>query len=153
MPLIRTDLEPYSTANINEWVAGHGGGRAFPTSFTALGWRQGNRTVGGLVFYASNKKNVYVNIALVPGWNPVGLISAGFRYVEQLGVRRLTFFISSTNLRSVRFVIGLGATHEATLREAEPDGDLHIYALFPENCPIWRKCREKRRSATSPELQ
>lgn len=153
MPLIRTDLEPYSTANINEWVAQRGGGRAFPTSYTSLGWRLGNRIVGGLVFHTANGVNCFVNIAITAGWNPVGLISAGFRYVDQLEVRRLTFVISSTNLRSVRFVIGLGATHEATLREAEPDGDLHIYALFPENCLIWRKCREKRRSATSPELQ
>jgi RimJ/RimL family protein N-acetyltransferase len=55
----------------------------------------------------------------------------------------LTFLLLPANIASIRLVTGLGAHHEATLREAEPEGDLHIYALFADSSPIWKRIRGK----------
>lgn len=139
---------PEWNAAINSWVAENGGGWAAPTTYQALGHfipREG--LVGGLVFTEANPVNCKVNIALGPGWNHYPLIRSGFFYAfGQLALRRLTFLISPANMGSIRLVTGLGAVHEATLREAEPEGDLHIYALFAESSPTWsRLCGQKRR--------
>lgn len=141
MPLI---TDPRWDPQINDWVGNRGGGFQADGHYTALGWTDGHRIVGGLIFYSANPVNCYVNFALEPGYNPRGLLRAGLRYVfRQLGLRRLTFFISSANIASISFVKALGAIHEATLRGAEPEGDLLIYALFPDSCPLWSRIRGK----------
>lgn len=126
---------------INDWVAQHGGGRAVPGYCTALGWVGENQQLNaGLVFYDCNGASCTVNIALSQGVFPIGLLKAGLLYVfSQLKLRRLTFIIAESNIRSQNLVRGLGAIPEATLRDADINGNLLIFALFPENCKIWSR--------------
>jgi RimJ/RimL family protein N-acetyltransferase len=143
-----------SPKTINAWVAENGGGYAAPDHCTALGWADSHgRLVGGLVFHHTNGRHCLVNIALAEKVFPIGLLKAGLRYTfSQLQLRRLTFIISSANIASINLVTALGATHEATLREADISGDLLIFALFPESCPIWRKLNgQEFRSAAVAE--
>lgn len=142
--LLRTDLNPFWNPALNSWVAIHGGGNhSGPVS--ALGsWKDGVGITGGIVFHSSNGVSATANIALLSGVNPGPLIKAGLTYAfGQLGLTRLTFLILPSNIRSIHLVTGLGAYHEATLRETEPEGDLHIYALFADSCPIWSRIRGK----------
>lgn len=132
---------------INSWVAQRGGGRVFPGACTALGWEnEQGKLVAGLVFHECNGAHVMVNIALEGGKFPRPLLKAGLFYVfAQLKVKRLTFTIASDNIRSQTLVRKLGAIPEATLRDALPDGDLLIFALFPSDCKIWSRLNGKIR--------
>jgi hypothetical protein len=124
---------------VGNWVAAQGGGFCPPGTFTAMGYVEGGDLIAGLVFHTSNGQNCFVNIALSKGRFPRALLKAGLYYVfKQLTLRRLTFFISSTNIKSQNLVVRLGAKREATLRSADiGGGDLFIYSLFPEDCWIW----------------
>jgi len=138
---------------VNSWVYAHGGGRAWPESFTALGWfRPGAGLTGGLVFYDATPVNCFVNIAILPGTYARGLIFAGLRYAfGQLGLRRLTFAIDSDNIPSISLVHGLGARLEATLQGVRLNGDTLIYKLSPEECKLWRiiSGQEQRRTSVA----
>lgn len=129
---------------INSWVAERGGGKAAPGTFQAIASFTLERIRGGLVFYDSNGRNCLTNLALEDHYFPPELLRAGLLYAfNQLTLRRLTFTISSANIPSQNLVRRLGAIHEATLREADPLGDTLIFALFPENCPIWSRFNGK----------
>lgn len=134
---------------VNSWIGDRNGGRAFPGSYQALGWERDGRLVGGLAFVASNGRNCFVNIALENKVFPPGLLKAGLRYsFEQLKLLRLTFCVDSENIASQTLVRNLGAIHEATLQDAGNPGDMLIFALFPENCNIWRKINGQRRQCS-----
>lgn len=133
-----------SPETVNDWVALHGGGRAPKGACTALGWTENNRLIGGLVFWEANGAHCLVNIALTEGSFPKGLLKAGLLYVfHQLQLKRLTFIIADGNMRSQSLVRRLGAIPEATLRDADVNGNLLIFALFPENCTIWSRLNGK----------
>ena len=138
-------------ALVNAWVSSKGGGRANDGFCTALGWLKDNELTAGLVFHDANGVNCSVNIALDGKVFPPTLLKAGLRYVFlQLQLKRLTFIISEANIASQRLCAQLGAIHEATLRDADINGNLLIYALFPANCKIWSRLNGKRRGRTAP---
>jgi RimJ/RimL family protein N-acetyltransferase len=139
---------------VNYWIRDHGGGYAAPGSFAALGWVEDYKLVGGITFSHFNKKHCLVNVALAGGKFPVGLLRAGLFYsFHQLALRRLTFLIAEDNLKSQTLARKLGATLEATLRDADPSGDLLIFSLFPEDCKLWSRFDEKRRRAAIPRSE
>lgn len=125
---------------INDWIGARKGGRAYPGSCVGLGWETDGRLIAGIVFHDSNGASCNVNIAIDGGMFPPGLLKAGLTYAfHQLKLRRLTFIIAESNIRSQNLCAGLGAIPEATLRDADINGNLLIYALFPDNCPIWSR--------------
>jgi RimJ/RimL family protein N-acetyltransferase len=139
-----------SPVAINEWVAGHGGGHAPNEYCTALGYAENGRLIGGLVFYDCNGASITVNIALTEKRFPITLLKAGLLYTfRQLQLKRLTFIIKEANIASQNLVRSLGAIPEATLRDADIDGNLLIYALFPDDCKIWSRINGKKRGYTS----
>lgn len=129
---------------IGEWVYKHGGGYSEPGTYTAIGYTERGELCGGLTFANCNGKHCLVNIALTEGRFPRQLLAAALWYVfEQLTLRRVTFIVEQDNIRSQNLVTRLGAKREATLREAGKSGDLFIYSLFPEDCTIWSRLRER----------
>jgi RimJ/RimL family protein N-acetyltransferase len=132
-------------ARIVAWVRAQGGGHAWPGSYTALALQDASGIGAGLVFYDFNGTQAMVNIAITRPEFFRKLLHLGLLYAfHQLALHRLTFLVSSSNLPSIALCSRMGATHEATLREAGTEKeDLHIYALFPEACPYWRKLRGK----------
>ncbi len=139
---------------IQQWVAAQGGGSCAPGTFSALGSVENGDLIAGLVFHSTNGVNCFVNIALSEKRFPRALLRAGLFYVfKQLALKRLTFYISSSNISSQKLVTRLGAKREATLRSADVGGkDLLIYSLFPEDCWIWSVMQngKKRGSPSEP---
>jgi len=137
---------------IGQWVYQHGGGYTAPGTYTAIGYTEHGELVGGVTFSNCNGKHCLVNLALRDRRMPRPLLAASLFYVfVQLTLRRVTFIIESDNIRSQNLVTRLGAKREATLRDAGKSGDLFIYSLFPEDCILWSRLRERYLRATSPE--
>lgn len=137
---------------IGEWVCANGGGYSEPGTYTAIGYTRHGELVGGLTFSNCNGKHCLINIALKGGVFPRNLLAASLFYVfAQLTLRRVTFIIESDNIRSQNLVTRLGAKREATLRGAGRSGDLFIYSLFPEDCVIWSRLRERFIRTASPQ--
>jgi len=135
---------------INDWVAVRGGGRAYPGNCSALGWTVDGVLTAGLVFTDSNGAQCLANIALDGRVFPRTLLHAGLSYAfGQLQLRRLTFIIKEANIASQELVRRLGAIPEATLRDADIDGNLLIYALFPADCKIWSRLQNGKKLVRS----
>lgn len=111
-----------------------------PVEGQYFGWIREGQVVGGVGFYNHNPNSIEVVLSLLDHtvtrrflflilWYPFG----------QLKVKRLTLFISASNLKSINFVTKLGAYREATLPDGSADGDAYIYCLRPERCHIWSK--------------
>ena len=109
-------------------------------------WKEDGELLGGITWGTYNGAHCTCTIALAPGHNPIHFLTQGLNYsFSQLALRRLTFIVDEGNISSINLCTKLGAILEATLRAASPDGDLLIFALFPENCKLWKRFDEKRR--------
>jgi RimJ/RimL family protein N-acetyltransferase len=103
----------------------------------ALGLERNGKLVAGVVYEQFNGASVNMHISAVPGrhWCNRLLLWAMFDYpFNVLKVRRVTGLICSTNADSIRFAEHIGFQHEATLKDASPNGDLLVYVLFKDQC-------------------
>lgn len=123
------------------WLSKQGIGAFSPIDTTVIAWAEGKplQVVSAIGFSNATSRHSFASI-YIPGKRlPRALIRMGLLYAfSQLKLARLTFIIEEANLASIRFVTNLGANPEATLRGAGNSGDLLLYALFPENCELWR---------------
>lgn len=60
----------------------------------------------------------------------------------QLECKRITSIVASTNTRALSFVKSLGFVFETALKDAAPDGDLHVHAMFRDQCR-WLALRDR----------
>ena len=105
---------------------------------------------GALAFHHYNERSMFCDIALEGGRFPRKLLFAALWYAfEQLGVLRLTFFVAPSNLKSIALVEKLGAYRGATLEDGCSEGEVYIYYLLPEKCPIWSKLHGKEKVRTA----
>mgnify|MGYP000024967503 CR=1 FL=1 len=122
-----------------------------PDVCQTFGWLKDDCLVGALAFHHANERNIYCDIALEEGRFPRKLLHVGLWYAfGQLKCRRLTFFVSADNLKSIALVKKLGAYREATLQDGSSSGEAYIYCLRPENCLIWSKLNGQVKRKSSP---
>ena len=100
--------------------------------------RRDGEIVAAALFVEYNGPNIFVHLAGSPGkrWLTRDFLYWIFHYpFIQLGCRRLSAWVESNNANSIRFIEHLGATREATLKEAAPGGnDVYVYRMFREDC-------------------
>lgn len=53
---------------------------------------------------------------------------------EQLKVKKIVGLVSSANQDAMRFDLHLGFVHEATIKDAHPDGDLNVLTMTKDQC-------------------
>jgi RimJ/RimL family protein N-acetyltransferase len=108
----------------------------------AIGLEKDGKLVAGVVYDYYTGANICLHIAAVPGrrWLTKEFLWFMFFYpFEQLGVKRITGIIPESNVDSRKFAQGLhGATLEARLKDAHPDGDMLIFRMFKEDCMYLR---------------
>lgn len=105
-----------------------------------FGWEREGQLTGGMGFRNYTEDSIEGCLALSEGRMPRHFLNLFLWYpFGQLKVKRLTFYITASNLKSINFVTKLGAYREATLPDGSADGDVYIYSLHPERCPLWRK--------------
>lgn len=110
-----------------------------------FGWANARGIItGGLAYYNANLSAVTVDLALTEPWTRKFLFLTFWYPFHQLRVKRLTIPIAASNLKCINLVERLGAYREATLQDGCSDGDMHIYCLRHDKCPIWSKLCEKR---------
>lgn len=82
-----------------------------------------------------NGASVQMVIAVEPKGMSRDFLWAMFDYpFNQLGVKKIIAQISQRNLKSLNFALHLGAKREATIKDACPDGDMHLLTMTKENC-------------------
>lgn len=107
-------------------------------NYNALGLVRNGHMVAGVIFNGYESANVNIHVGAVAGsrWMTKEFLHAVFDYpFNQLGRRRLSAYIRSTNKKTIAFVKHLGFVHEGTLRDFYTDGgDMAVYGLLRSKC-------------------
>ena len=89
-------------------------------------------------FYPANSIDLHVAAVAGKKWLTSAFLTATFEYpFGQLGLRRVTGRIASSNKRARNFVERIGFTQEGIVREGWPTGDgddLIIYGMLRREC-------------------
>ena len=118
-------------------------GLALSHTSTALGQldRDGRELQIGVVYEGYNGSNVWMHVAVAPGVVPLRqFVRHVFAYpFDDLGVRRITGWVSASNMAARRLNEHLGFRLEAMLSEAEEGGDdALVYVMRREDCRVLR---------------
>lgn len=126
----------FDAERIGPWVCERGGGMWTPGRGTAIGREERGRLVAGMIYESLNPVNVFCHIAGEGNaWLNREFLWIIFDYpFRQLGVKRMSAPIASSNQVCRNFVTKLGFEHEATLYGAHPDGDILIYKITADAC-------------------
>ena len=120
---------------VGPWVCERAGGTWVPGRGTAIGKLHECKLQAGVLYEDFNGANVVCHIAGEGNWATRGYLNVIFDYpFNQMGVRRITVPVSSTNIKSIDLVTDMGFTLECTLAQATPEGDLHLFRMLRDDC-------------------
>jgi RimJ/RimL family protein N-acetyltransferase len=125
---------------IGPWVCAKTGGTWIKGRGTAIGkLNQNGDLVAGVLYEDWNKANVIQHIAADGNWATRGFLRLIFDYpFNQLNVKRVSAPIAASNKKCITLVKSMGYTLECTLEQANPDGDVHIFRMFRNECKYIR---------------
>ncbi|HEY6095351.1 MAG TPA: hypothetical protein VIU93_10415 [Gallionellaceae bacterium] len=122
---------------IGPWVCDRAGGKWIAGRGTAIGLMHGEEIIAGVLYEDWNGANINMHVAAIPGrkWLNREFLRICFDYpFNQVGAKRVTGIVPSCNADAMRFDLHLGFVHEATLKDAHPQGDLNILVMRREQC-------------------
>lgn len=121
---------------IAEWVRGQLDMSGGFGDCSAIGIVKDDKLVAGVVYYNHRPPGIEMAIAsTTPKWCTRKILFHLFDYpFNQLGVRRITALVDSTNQPVRAFDERLGFVHEGTLRQGHPNDDAEIYGMLKSEC-------------------
>ena len=132
---------------IGPWVAKRTGGVWRQGRGSVIGLVKDGEIVAGVLYEDYNGAIVVVHVAAKPEKSPWlcrEFLWYAFHYpFEELKCKKIIGYVSSANKKAREFDEGLGFEHEATIKDAHPDGDLLVYSMRPETCR-WLKIRGRK---------
>lgn len=125
---------------VGPWVTARAGGTWTPGRGTAIGkLDESGELMAGVLYEDWNRANVVCHIAGEGNWATREYLNVIFDYpFNQLNVKRITVPVGSTNLKSINLVTRMGFALECTLTQAIPDGDLHLFRMWRDECKYIR---------------
>jgi len=102
-----------------------------------IGLEEDGELIAGVTFDYYNGASICMHVAAVEGkrWMTREYLWFCFHYpFEQLKVKRITGLVPESNLAARKFDEHLGFKLEARMKEAAPDGDVLVYAMFKDDC-------------------
>ena len=127
----------FDADRIGPWVCERAGGTWLPGRGTAIGLQRDGELVAGVLYEDYNGANVVMHVASdgTGAWLTKAYLRTCFDYpFRQLGCRRVTGIVPSSNEKALAFDQHLGFEVEATLSDAHSDGDLIVLRMKREDC-------------------
>ena len=127
---------------VGTWVAERVKQLASWGDFYAMGAELNGELVSGVVYNNVGASNATCHIAVSKPTKTLSqLLDHAFVYAfEQLGLKRLTVFVESTNHKSLKIVDHIGFAKEGVMHQAGDDGqDVVMLVLWPGNYRRGRK--------------
>lgn len=136
--------------HVGPWVCSKLGIDWIPGSHTAIGKIKNGSLCAGVLYEKFTGTNVTLHIAGENNWPNREFLWMIFDYpFNQLGVKRVTAPIASTNGKAITLVKSMGFDLECKLSQAIPDGDLLLFCMFKEQCKYLRGRYDKAFNARS----
>jgi len=138
----------FDAHEIGPWVCERAGGDWVAGRGTAIGLKRDEVLIAGVLFEDHNGANIIGHIRGDGNWATRQFLGTIFDYpFNQLKVRRITAPIASTNLQAINIVEKMGFKLECTLAQATPDGDMHLFRMWRDDCRYLRGKYALRRSS------
>jgi RimJ/RimL family protein N-acetyltransferase len=102
-----------------------------------LGLERDGELIAGVLYEGYNRVNVWMHVATTPGkkWTMEFLRYCFYYPFVELGCKRVSGSVESSNLAAIRFDEHLGFEREAVLRGAASDGgDVILYVMWRDKC-------------------
>lgn len=104
----------------------------------AIGLDRDGQLVAGVVYEGFNGANIWMHLAAEPGsrWMTRDYLRYCFQYpFNEMGVQRISGYVSASNAQAIRLNEHLGYQREAVLKGAAPDGgDVILYVMRRDDC-------------------
>jgi len=103
------------------------------------------KIIAGIWYESYNGANISMHVAALPNsrWMSKELLWYAFYYpFIECGCKRVTGLVAESNMEAREFDERLGFKIETRLRDAAPDGDLLVYAMFRDECR-WLGLRDR----------
>jgi RimJ/RimL family protein N-acetyltransferase len=102
---------------------------------SGIGMAQDGRLIGGALYYNYNGASVWMTVAGEGQWLSKTFLWTCFAYpFKQLRVRKVLAQVAGDNRASLALCKAAGFEHEATLKDADPNGDILIMSLTRDQC-------------------
>jgi RimJ/RimL family protein N-acetyltransferase len=125
----------FDASIVGPWVCARAGGTWVNGRGSAIGLIKNGELAAGVLYEDFNGANVICHIAGEGNWASREFLGLIFDYpFNQLKVKRITVPVSSTNAKSIALVTRMGFELECTLAQATPDGDLHLFRMWRDDC-------------------
>lgn len=126
---------------VGDWVATMVGQRSSWGGFYAMGIEKDGEIVAGVVINNINGSNATCHVAIA---KTNKLLPKLFEAVadysfRQLGLKRLTGMVPSTEPHILKFDKHVGFEEEFVMKDGAPGADMHVLVLWPHKCRWLRK--------------
>lgn len=125
------------TQRVGAWVAQKVGGIwDNSANAQAIGYaNEDGQLLAGVTYKDWNGANIWVHVRVEDGRALPQFVAVAFHYpFVQVGARRLTLPICSTNRKALSVAARMGFTLESKLNQATPEGDLQLWRMMREDC-------------------
>ena len=124
---------------LGEWLCSRTGGQYVKGDGTYIGLETGGTIVAVAGYSDFNGASCRAHLA-VDGKITPEFLWFGFYYpFEQLKVKKIIGLVSSLNKKALKLDKHFGYVEEAVIKDAVPNGDLHILTMTKEQCRYLRK--------------
>ena len=124
---------------LGEWLCSRTGGKYVKGSGSYIGLERNGKIVAVVGYEDYNGASIRAHIAF-EGQLTREFIWYGFYYpFEQLKVKKIIGLVSSNNHKALKLDKHFGYVEEAIIKDAVPDGDLHILTMTKEQCRFLKR--------------
>lgn len=105
--------------------------------YQALGVERDGELIAAVVYTLMTECDISMHVAAMPGkrWLSRAFLELAFQYpFTQLGLRRVSAFVPSTNAAALNLNKHLGFVEEGRMRDAVTDGDVIVLGMLKKEC-------------------
>jgi RimJ/RimL family protein N-acetyltransferase len=119
---------------VGHWVANKIDGSYWEEKSQAIGLEKDGEIIAGVIYESYNGRSLVVHLAIEGRINKK-FLAAVFGYgFNSCGIEKAIAPVSSSNNKIKTLVEKMGFVKEATIKDADPKGDVEIYTMRRKDC-------------------
>jgi L-amino acid N-acyltransferase YncA len=119
---------------IGKWFCKVNGHEYSPLGMTFIGLESQGEIVAATAYDCANGASIHMHVAITGRFNREALWYAFHYPFIELGVKKIIAPVHSTNTKALRLDHHFGFITEAIIKDAAPNGDLHLLTMTKEQC-------------------
>ena len=119
---------------VGHWVADKINGSYWAEKSQAIGLEKNGNLIAGVIYENYNGRSLVVHLAIEGRINKKFLAAVFVYGFKTCGIEKAIAPVSSSNTKIKSLVKKMGFVKEATIKDADPKGDVELYTMRREDC-------------------